>query len=85
MITWYDLPLETSERVCAEAYDAKNRRIIVRFRRDGTEYWYGDCTAGTWQDFTTPGQSRGKYIHRHLDPNPNRGYWDSARNAPQAG
>lgn len=63
-------PVHHSSRIIAEAYDEDAQRIYVRFT-DGTEWWYGNCPRHVWEEFTAPGQSRGKYIHKVLDNNPN--------------
>ena len=68
MIDW--IPVTGSDRIVAEAYDAKSERILVRFP-DGVEWWYAACSLHVWQEFTTPGQSRGKYVRAVLDHKPN--------------
>lgn len=68
MIEWQSV--SGSTRIIAEAYDPETERIYVRFP-DGVEWWYGACTLQTWEEFTSPGQSRGQYIHRVLDYKPN--------------
>lgn len=64
MIEW--LPVEGSSRIVAEAYDASAEAILVRFT-DGVEWCYEGCPPHVWQEFTAPGQSRGKYIHDVLN------------------
>ncbi len=68
MIQW--IPVSGSKRVVAEAYDPETEQIFVRFP-DGVEWWYAACSPNVWQEFTSPGQSRGQYIHRVLDHKPN--------------
>lgn len=67
MIDWQ--PVEGSSRIIAEAYDRENETIYVRFH-DGVEWCYRACPPHIWQEFTAPGQSRGKYINRVLDHKP---------------
>jgi hypothetical protein len=66
-------PVHNSSRIVAEAYDEEAQRIYVRFP-DGVEWWYGNCPRRVWEEFTAPGQSRGKYIHQILDNKPNGRY-----------
>ena len=69
MIDW--IPVSGSTRIVAEAYDPETERIYVRFP-EGVEWWYAACPPQVWEEFTAPGQSRGKYIHGVLDHKPNR-------------
>ena len=62
-----------SARVVAEAYDPETETIYVRFP-NGTEWWYAGCPLFVWEEFTAPGQSRGKYIHSVLNHKPNGRY-----------
>ena len=71
MIDWQ--PVIGSSRIVAEAYIAESETILVRFP-NGVEWAYSACPPGTWQEFTAPGQSRGKYIAAVLDSKPN-GRW----------
>lgn len=71
MIEW--TPVDGSSRIVAEAYVAEAETILVRFP-DGVEWAYAACPAAVWDEFTAPGQSRGEYIARVLDPKPN-GRW----------
>lgn len=68
MIEWS--PVSGSSRIVAEAYDEEAERIYVRFP-DGVEWWYAACPRHVWEEFTTPGQSRGQYIHLVLNHKPN--------------
>lgn len=67
MIKWN--PVTGSSRIVAEAYDAENERIYVRFP-DGVEWWYSACPLNVWREFTAHGQSRGQYIDRVLNHKP---------------
>lgn len=58
-----------SARIVAEAYDPDSETIYVRFP-DGKEWYYENCPADVWEAFTAPGQSRGSYIHQHLNAKP---------------
>ena len=71
MIDWQ--PVTGSSRIVAEAYLAASETILVRFP-DGVEWAYSACPPTTWQEFTAPGRSRGKYIAAVLDAKPN-GKW----------
>ena len=71
MIEWQ--PVEGSDRIIAEAYVLESETILVRFP-DGKEYYYGACPPAVWEEFTAPGQSRGKYIATVLNDKP-RGPW----------
>jgi len=64
MLDW--IPVSGSERIVAEAYDAEEERIYVRFPND-VEWWYGACPPDVWEEFTAPGQSRGTYIAQVLN------------------
>lgn len=68
MIVWNTV--SGSTRIVAEAYDAETERILVRFP-NGVEWWYAACPRNIWEEFTTLGQSRGKYIHEVLNHKPN--------------
>jgi len=67
MIEW--IPVSTSKRIIAEAYDPEKETIYVRFP-DGVEYYYAACPPQVWEEFSAPGQSRGQYIRRVLDHKP---------------
>lgn len=67
MIEWVEV--SGSDRIVAEAYDAEAEAIYVRFP-NGVEYWYAACPPHIWEAFTAPGQSRGGYIHEHLNHKP---------------
>lgn len=69
MIEW--ISVGNSERIVAEAYDPENEKIYVRFKGDNVEWWYAACPPNIWQEFTAPGQSRGKYIYAVLNHKPN--------------
>lgn len=58
-----------STTVTDEAYDADAEIIYVRFN-SGAEYAYEACPPHVWEEFTAPGQSRGKYIHSVLKYKP---------------
>jgi hypothetical protein len=68
MLDW--VPVLGSQRIVAEAYDAEGECIYVRFPND-VEWWYGACPPAVWEEFTDPGQSRGKYIADVLNHKPN--------------
>ena len=44
--------------------------IYVRFP-EGVEWWYAACPPHVWEEFTSPGQSRGQYISKFLNYKPN--------------
>ncbi len=67
MIEW--IPVTGSSRIVAEAYDPESETIYVRFH-DDVEWRYPACLPQVWQEFTAPGQSRGKYINRVLNYKP---------------
>jgi hypothetical protein len=67
MIEW--IPVSGSSMISAEAYDPETERIYLRFH-DGPEWWYAACPPQVWQEFTAPGQSRGKYFHSVLKYKP---------------
>lgn len=71
MIEWQ--PVTDSQRIVAEAYVPETETILVRFP-SGVEWAYSACPPSTWQEFTAPGQSRGRYIANVLDAKPN-GRW----------
>lgn len=68
-INWVDVA--DSERVAAVAFDPEQETIYVRFKRDGTEWWYSSCPAHIWEQFTAPGVSKGRFINEELDSHPN--------------
>jgi KTSC domain-containing protein len=68
MINWIEVG--DSGRVTAVAYDADQETIYVRFKRDGAEWWYGNCPAHIWEQFTMLGVSKGRFIHEELDTHP---------------
>jgi KTSC domain-containing protein len=68
MIEW--VAVANSTRIIAEAYDPETETIYVRFP-DGVEWWYSACPPQVWEEFTVPGQSRGRYIRGALDNKPN--------------
>jgi hypothetical protein len=67
MIEW--IHVTGSSMIAAEAYDQETERIYLRFH-DGSEWWYAACPPQVWQEFTAPGQSRGKYFHAVLKHKP---------------
>jgi hypothetical protein len=67
MIDWSPV---SSSWVVAEAYEPETERILVRFK-DGVEWYYDSCPPHVWEEFSMPGQSRGKYIHGVLKHKPN--------------
>lgn len=69
MIEW--TPVSGSTRIVAEAYDSEAESIYVRFP-NGVEWCYGACPRQVWDEFTAPGQSRGKFIHQVLNHKPNQ-------------
>jgi hypothetical protein len=62
-----------STRIVAEAYDAENERILVRFP-NGVEWAYSACPQTVWAEFTAVGQSRGQYISTVLNFKPHCKY-----------
>lgn len=71
MIDWQ--AIGGSNRIIAEAYLPDTETILVRFP-DGKEHNYAACPSTVWEEFTAPGQSRGKYIATVLDAKPH-GPW----------
>jgi hypothetical protein len=71
MIHW--LPVIGSTRIVAHAYDPATETIYVRFP-NGIEWLYSTCPPHFWEQFTAPGQSRGRFIHAILNRKPNRRY-----------
>jgi len=71
MIDW--IPVSNSTRIVAEAYDPEAETIYVRFP-NGVEWQYSACPPNVWEEFTAPGQSRGKYINEVLDHKPHGRY-----------
>ena len=68
MIEW--IPVTSSSWIAAEAYDAETETIYVRFD-NGVEWSYSACPIHVWEEFTAPGQSRGRYFHQVLKFKPN--------------
>jgi hypothetical protein len=68
MIEW--IPVSGSSRIVAEAYDVDTETIFVRFP-NGIEWSYSACPPAVWEEFTAPGQSRGRYIAYVLNAKPN--------------
>jgi hypothetical protein len=58
-----------SDAISAEGYDSEAEIIYIRFK-DGKEYWYSGCPQQVWDEFTEPGQSRGRYLNRVLRAKP---------------
>ena len=67
MIEWNEV--SGSSRIVAEGYDSEAETIYVRFR-NGVEWYYAACPPHVWEEFTQPGQSRGKYINDVLNFKP---------------
>ena len=67
MTEW--ISVSGSTRIVAEKYDEASETIYVRFP-NGIEWWYSGCPPHIWEAFTTPGQSRGQYIHQVLNFKP---------------
>ncbi len=67
MIEW--IPVTTSTRIVAEAYDPETETIYVRFP-NGVEWYYAACPPHVWEEFSAPGQSRGHYIESILNFKP---------------
>ena len=67
-LDWRDVD---STSITAEAYDPDAEVIYVRFT-SGAEYGYEACPPHVWEEFTSPGQSRGKYINEVLRFKPNQ-------------
>jgi hypothetical protein len=66
---WDWIEIDDSTRVTAIAYDAEEERILVRFP-DGMEYFYGMCPPTLWDEFSSPGVSKGRFISERLDGKP---------------
>ena len=67
MIEW--IPVTSSKRIVAEAYDSETETIYVRFP-NAVEWYYAACPPHVWEEFSAPGQSRGQYIERVLNFKP---------------
>lgn len=70
MIEW--IPVTTSTRIVAEAYDPTTETIYVRFP-NGVEWRYSHCPPHIWEEFTA-GSGRGRYIHDVLNHKPHGRY-----------
>lgn len=68
MIDW--IPVHDSERIVAMAYDEAGEMILVRFP-NGVEWFYGASPRSTWEEFSSPATSKGRYIHDVLNHRPN--------------
>lgn len=68
MLEW--MPVEGSSRIVAMAYDRDAEAIFVRFP-GGAEWRYEACPPTTWEEFSSPATSKGKYIHEVLNHRPN--------------
>ena len=71
MIEW--IPVTSSKRIVAEAYDPETETIYVRFP-NAVEWYYAASPPHVWEEFSAPGQSRGQYIERVLNFKPNGRY-----------
>ena len=71
MIEWIEV--SGSTRIVAEAYDPEAETIYVRFP-NGVEWFYSACPPNVWEEFSAPGQSRGRYISQVLNLKPNGRY-----------
>ena len=60
-----------SERIVAMAYDEEMETIYVRFP-EGVEWLYEGCPPNVWEEFSSAGLSKGRYIREVLDHKPNR-------------
>lgn len=65
-LTWQAVE---SSVISAEAYESETRTIYVRYH-NGAEWGYGHCPRKVWQEFTAPGQSRGRYLNHVLKAKP---------------
>jgi hypothetical protein len=72
MIPWIHVP--DSTRIVAQAYDPATETIYVRFP-NGVEWLYAACPPYIWEEFTAPGQSRGRFIYAVLNHKPNRRFF----------
>ena len=70
MVDWLAVD---SKRVRQIGYLAQSERILVEFP-DGIRWWYGECPAHIWEEFSSPATSKGQYIHVVLDGHPNGRY-----------
>ena len=66
-IEWIEVA--DSERITAMAYDEESERILVRFP-EGIEWCYEACPPVVWEEFSQPGQSKGKFIFDVLNHKP---------------
>jgi len=71
MLDW--IPVGDSTRIVAMAYDELTEVIYVRFP-GGVEWFYANAPRHLWEEFSSPGTSKGQYIHRVLDHHPNGRY-----------
>jgi len=67
MLNWTEVG--DSTMITAIAYDEGGETIYVRFK-DGAEWWYAGCPPQVWEEFTRPGQSKGRYFHTVLKHKP---------------
>lgn len=65
-LEWIDLDSSTVE---SAAFDIELEAIYVRFKSGGT-YRYEECPTHVWEEFTTTGQSPGKYVNETLKYKP---------------
>lgn len=63
-----------SEVITAEGFDPETDTIYLRFKKDGSEWWYSECPPHIWDQFTAPGQSRGAYLNKVLKFKPSGRY-----------
>lgn len=68
ILNW--VPVADSTRVVAIAYNAHTETIYVRFP-SGAEWYYANCPVLTWEEFSAPGTSKGRYIAEVLNHRPN--------------
>ena len=67
MIEWIEV--SGSSMMIAAAFVAEEECIYIRFT-DGKCWRYSSCSLANWEEFTAPGQSRGKYFHAVLKHKP---------------
>lgn len=68
MIDW--IQIADSARVVAIAWDQESETIYAQFP-NGVQWWYSECPERIWEEFSSPTQSKGEYIHRVLNGHPN--------------
>lgn len=64
MTEWIDVT--DSSRITAAAFDPSREAILVRFP-GGVEWQYLGCPEHVWEEFMSPGNSKGRFINNVLN------------------